>query len=261
LLRGLAVFVLVALACGEEASEYQVKAAYIYNFAKSAEWPQQVFSGTAAPLVIGVLGGSDEFAEVLKDMVAGKTIGSHPVAVKHITIGDDLTCCQMIFFRATEQKNTRTAIAALHGYSVLLVGEYPGFLPEGGMINLVSDKGRIRFEVARDALDRSEIHFSPKFLSLAIADYGSSAQQDEGSRQLRVKIAPEYPAIAREMKLQGAVQVEILVERDGRVKDVRVLGGHPLLADALVRAVKQWKYEPAARDSTEIVKYSFGPDF
>ena len=63
------------------------------------------------------------------------------------------------------------------------------------------------------------------------------------------------------MKLKGAVQIEALVQRDGTVKEVKVLGGHPLLADAVARAVKQWKYEPAAKDSTEIVKYSFGPDF
>ena len=258
---GLAVFLLVVLACGEEASEYQVKAAYIYNFAKSAEWPPQVFPGVTAPLVIGVFGGSDDFAESLKDMVAEKIIASHPITVKHISMGDDLTCCQIIFFRASEKKNTRTAIAALHSTNVLLVGEDPAFLSEGGMINLVLDKGRIQFEIARDALDRSNIHFSPKFLSLAKADYESSAQRSEGSRQLRVKIAPEYPTIAREMKLKGAVQVEAVVQRDGTVKEVKVLGGHPLLADAVARAVKQWKYEPAARDSTEIVKYSFGPDF
>jgi len=63
------------------------------------------------------------------------------------------------------------------------------------------------------------------------------------------------------MKLKGAVQIEAVVQRDGTVKEVKVLGGHPLLADALARAVKQWKYAPAAKDSTELVKYSFSPDF
>jgi outer membrane biosynthesis protein TonB len=60
---------------------------------------------------------------------------------------------------------------------------------------------------------------------------------------------------------QGAVQLEALVGRDGTVKEVKVLGGHPLPADSLGRAVKQWKYEPAAKDSTEVVKYSFGPEY
>ena len=61
------------------------------------------------------------------------------------------------------------------------------------------------------------------------------------------------------MKLIGTAQVSVLVKRDGTVKEVRIVGGHPLLADALVRAVKQWKYEPAPRETTEIVKYSFAP--
>jgi TonB family protein len=61
------------------------------------------------------------------------------------------------------------------------------------------------------------------------------------------------------MNLKGAAQVEATVGRDGTVTDVRVLGGHPLLVDALVRAVKQWKYQPAAKDSTELIRYSFEP--
>src|SRR6266404_1173841 len=125
-------------------------------------------------------------------------------------------------------------------------------------INLVMARGKIPFEVAQDALDRSSIQFSSKFLSLAKA-HPDANQQAEGPRQLRVKIAPEYPTIAKQMKLKGAAQVEATIGRDGTVTDVRVLGGHPLLVDALVRAVKQWKYQPAAKDSTELIRYSFEP--
>jgi len=57
----------------------------------------------------------------------------------------------------------------------------------------------------------------------------------------------------------GVVHLEALVGRDGTVKEVKVLGGHPLPADALARAVKQWKYQ-AAKDSTELVRYSLGPE-
>lgn len=256
-----AILALAGSACGEEASEYQVKAAYLYNFAKSAEWPTLLFPSESAPLAIGVFGGNDDFVDVLKDMVAEKMIGSHSITVKHISMGDDLSRCHIVFFRASERKNMHVAIAALDRSNVLLVGEDSAFLRDGGMINLVLDKGKIQFEISHDALDRSNIHFSSKFLSLAKADYGSSDQRAEAPRQLRFKIPPEYPTIAREMKLKGAVQIEALVERDGTVKEVKVLGGHPLLADAVARAVKQWKYEPAAKDSTEIVKYSFGPDF
>ena len=136
------------------------------------------------------------------------------------------------------------------------MGEDPTFLHDGGIINLVLDNGKIQFEVAQTALDRTNIHFSTKFLSLKMSS-GLSNQHAEGARVVLIKVSPEYPAIAREMNLKGSVQIEALVGRDGMVKDVKVLGGHPLLADAMSRAVKQWKYEPWPKDSTEIVKYSF----
>jgi protein TonB len=61
------------------------------------------------------------------------------------------------------------------------------------------------------------------------------------------------------MKLSGTAQVSVLVKRDGTVKEVKILGGHPLLVDALVRAVKQWKYQPGSKETVEVVKFSFGP--
>ena len=113
----------------------------------------------------------------------------------------------MVFFRGSERKNTSVALASLDYANILLIGEDSAFLRAGGMINLVLDKGKVRFEIAHDALDRSNIHFSSKFLSLAKANYESYNQQ-AGPRQLRVKISPEYPTIARRMNLKGAVQLE-----------------------------------------------------
>ena len=258
LFGSLVILILMGCVHGEEASEYQVKAAYIYNFAKSAQWPPSLLPDGTAPLVIGVFGGDAEFVNVLTGIVSGKSIGTHPIAVKHLKLGDDLTGCHTLFFRASERQNTHAAIASLNSGNVLLVGEDTAFLGQGGMINLVMARGKIQFEIAQDALDRSSIQFSSKFLSLAKAR-ADSDQQAGGSRQLRVKIPPEYPAIAKQMNLRGAAQVEAMVGRDGTVTDVRVLGGHPLLVDALVRAVRQWKYQPAAKDSTELIRYSFEP--
>jgi TonB family protein len=256
----LGILILMGCARGEQASESQVKAAYLYNFVKAAEWPAQSWKGDDAPLVIGIFGGDEEFVDVLKAIVAGKTIGTHPISVKHLRMGEDATVCHMVFFRASERKNIPAAVAALRDNNhLLLVGEDPAFLRDGGIINLVLDKGKIQFEVAQIALDRSKIHFTTKFLSLAKGSSGSSNQHADGSRVVLIKTSPEYPAIARQMNLKGSVQIEALVGRDGMVKDVKVLGGHPLLADAMSRAVKQWKYEPGPKESIEIVKYSFEP--
>src|SRR5437867_11036861 len=156
-------------------------------------------------------------------MVAEKTIGTHPIAVKQFSMEDDLACCQLVFVRGSERKNTSVALASLDYANVLLIGEDSAFLRAGGMINLVLDKGKVRFEIAHDALDRSNIHFSSKFLSLAKANHESYNQQADGPRQLRVKISPEYPTIARRMNLKGAVQHEALVERQVTESALKVL--------------------------------------
>jgi YfiR/HmsC-like len=116
LTASLPILVLGTCARAEEASENQVKAAYLFNFAKSAQWPSALLADGTAPLIIGVFGGDDEFVDILKGMVAEKTIGSHPIAVKHLNAGGDLKGCQMIFFRASERRATRATIAAIFSW-------------------------------------------------------------------------------------------------------------------------------------------------
>lgn len=265
---GLALLALQLLAPGQQqnVTEDQVKAAYLLNFAKLAEWPRTALPDGPSPLVIGVSGGDEQFLGSLKTVVAGKFIGTHLVVVKIVSSEKDLRTCHIVFFRASEKKHTQAAVESLAQAGVLLVGEDESFLRQGGMINLVQDHGRVHFEVNADALDRSEIHFNSKILALAKAGYGasspvlaSSSSPVEAARRLERSSPPEYPAIAERMKLTGTVQVEALVKPDGRVKEVRILGGHPLLADALARAVKQWKYQPAPRETMEVIKFSFAP--
>jgi TonB family protein len=264
---GLALLAFQFLALGQQnATEDQVKAAYLFNFAKLAEWPTRVLPDGPSALVIGVSGGNEEFLNVLKAVVAGKFIGTHPLVVNPVSSEADMKSCHIVFFRASEKRHTQAAIEGLAQAGVVSVGEDESFLRQGGMINLVKDRGSVRFEVNSDALDRSEIHFSSKILALAKAGNGPShaaAQNSpspvEGPRRLERSTPPEYPEIAERMKLTGTVQVQAMVKPDGTVKEVKILGGHPLLADALARAVMQWKYQPASKETVEGVKFSFGP--
>jgi len=245
-------------------TEDEVKAAYLVNFAKLAQWPRQVLPDGRSPLVIGVSGGDNGLLDVLKTVVAGRLIGTHPLVVKPASSGKDRQSCHIVFFRASERKHIQAAIEGMPQTGVLLVGEDESFLGQGGMINLVLEHGSIRFEVNSDALDRSEIHFSSKMLAMAKTGYGSSRTMTsnlplDATRQLERSFPPQYPAIAERMSLKGTAQVQAVVKPDGTVKEVKVLGGHPLLADALARAVMQWKYQPAARETLEVVKFSFGP--
>jgi TonB family protein len=177
--------------------------------------------------------------------------------------------CQIVFFRASQSKQAQFAIEDLAQASVLSVGEDDSFLRHGGMINLVKDHGAVRFEVNSDALDRSEIHFSSKILALAKSGGGPShppvsnspveATRKEATRKVERRVAPEYPEIAARMSLRGTAMVEAQVRPDGTVKEVRVLGGHPLLADSLASAVRLWRYQPAPKETVEVVKFSFAP--
>jgi len=72
-------------------------------------------------------------------------------------------------------------------------------------------------------------------------------------------VQPVYPELARKMNITGTVKVEVVVAPNGSVKDAKVVGGHPVLAGAALEAVKKWKFEPAAVESTGIVDFKFEP--
>jgi TonB family protein len=84
--------------------------------------------------------------------------------------------------------------------------------------------------------------------------------QDSSKRRLIERSAPAYPALARNMALEGVVKVDALIAPDGSVKTVDVKGGHPVLAQAAANAVKHWRWEPAAHDSHEVVEIRFAPN-
>jgi TonB family protein len=248
----------------QNASEDQVKAAYLLNFAKLAEWPRRAMPDGSSPVVICVIGGDPSFLDVLKAVVAGKIVGPHPVAVKSVSSVENRDSCRIIFFRASEKKHAQAGVEGLAQAGVLFVGEDESFLGQGGMINLVRDHGRIHFEVNAEALDRAEIHFSSRILALAKTGSGTSpaaasTPAAESGRPLVRSMEPEYPTLAERMKLSGTVQVQAVVKPDGTVKAVNIVGGHPLLAAAVATAVMQWKYQPAQKETVEVVKFTFAP--
>jgi TonB family protein len=83
------------------------------------------------------------------------------------------------------------------------------------------------------------------------------AANEAAKRKLKTKVVPEYPAIARQLGLEGKVRIEATIAADGRVSNAKVVGGHPVLAGAAVDAVKRWRFEPGPKDTTEIVEIDF----
>jgi len=81
----------------------------------------------------------------------------------------------------------------------------------------------------------------------------------ESERKVKSKVQPEYPDIARKMGLTGTVRLQIVVAPSGVVKDTKVIGGHPILVNAAVDAVKKWRFESASEETTKTVEFKFEP--
>jgi periplasmic protein TonB len=80
---------------------------------------------------------------------------------------------------------------------------------------------------------------------------------DASKRKVKYKTNPQYPALAHRMLLSGTVKIEVVIAADGHVKNAHAIGGHPLLIESCLDAVKDWKFEPAPADSTEVIDFEF----
>lgn len=148
-------------------SEYQIKAAFLFNFAKFVAWPPEAFAATNAPLVIGVL-GENVFGDNLERTISNKTINNRPLLCKEFRSVADVTNCQILFISASEKGKFTKILDALRGTSVLTVSESDQFIEAGGMINFVIESNKIRFQINDDAAKKSGLSISSKLLSLAI---------------------------------------------------------------------------------------------
>jgi len=84
-------------------------------------------------------------------------------------------------------------------------------------------------------------------------------EQGEITRRAKSKVAPVYPDLARKMNITGTVKIQVVVAANGTVKDAKVVGGHPVLAGAALDAVRKWRFEPAAVESSGVVELKFEP--
>jgi hypothetical protein len=158
------------------AQEYELKAVYLYNFLQFIQWPesQRMLSKDGA-MVIGIVGESP-FGKAFEELQAtiGKS-GKKPVRVIYYGAyreGLNMRNCHILFVSASEKKNFAKIIADLGGSPVLTVADTEGFLSAGGMIELVKDRGKIRWTINRAQADEAGLRFSSQLLTLAIKVVG-----------------------------------------------------------------------------------------
>ena len=166
----------VALPAGAQASppnEYQIKAAFLFNFAKFIDWPLSSFANPQAPFSICIL-GNDPFGRAIDDAMQGKTIGEHPVSVQRPKEVAEARHCQIVFAGRAETRNTLVILEGLRGTNVLFVGETDGFAVSGGTIQFTLEENHVRFLINVDAADRAGLKFSSKLLALAKIVHGGT---------------------------------------------------------------------------------------
>lgn len=147
-------------------SEYQLKAAFLYNFAKFVEWPTNAFVKATSPMVVGVL-GENPFGNDLEQTIHGKTVNQHPFEVKEFHSLTEVKHCHILFISTSETDRLHDIFETLRGSSVLTVGETKNFTESGGMINFVRVGNKVRFEINNPAAEKAGLIISSKLLSLA----------------------------------------------------------------------------------------------
>ena len=147
-------------------TEYQVKAAYLFNFLKFVEWPDEPAADPHGKWVIGVVGDSP-IADELVRLVEGKNVLGRDLLVKKFQAADNPRGCNVLFISESEKKRLPSILTALQGSSVLTVADMDNFIGAGGMIQFVVEDARVRVAIDVGATSRAHLKVSSKLLSLA----------------------------------------------------------------------------------------------
>jgi len=157
---------LYAQAPGPAFDEYQVKAAFLYNFAKFVEWPAGTFANASDPIGICIV-GQNPFGSALGNMVEGKKVGDRAFVVRRLADTQQASQCQILFIGASEWKRTAALLDAVKGAAILTVGETGDFTSLGGIIAFRLEGPRVHIQIALDTAEHSKLRISSKLLSLA----------------------------------------------------------------------------------------------
>ncbi len=147
-------------------TEYQVKAAYLYNFLKFVEWPDDAAPDAHGKWVIGFIGDTT-IGDELARLIVGKNVLGRDLQVRKFQAADNLRGCNILFIGESEKKHLAAILAELRGSGVLTVADMDNFIGSGGMIQFVVEDERVRVAIDVGATGRARLKVSSKLLSLA----------------------------------------------------------------------------------------------
>lgn len=148
-------------------TEYEVKAAYIFNFTKFINWPKTTFSLSNPPFVVGIY-GDDPFGLILVKFFEGRTIKGRKLIIEHYYKPEDINNCNVLFISKINKLELTDVINVVQEKSILTIGDnIQEFCESGGMINFTKQYSKHRFEINNNAANKADLTISSKLLSLA----------------------------------------------------------------------------------------------
>lgn len=156
----------VRAAADSGSAEYQVKAAFLFNFTKYVEWPTGAFPSGNSPFVIGIV-GKDPFGGQMEKTLDGKTVDGHSFVVRRFRQITDIGECHVLYISDSEKERLGRILARVGDSPTLTVSDMGNFARSGGAIGFVVEDERVRFDINTDAAQHAGLKISSRLLSLA----------------------------------------------------------------------------------------------
>ncbi len=148
-------------------TEYEVKAAYIYNFAKFIEWPDSVFEQKDSPLILGIYNG-DPFGDIIEKTFTNNTIKDRKWSVKYYKDINEISYCHILFVPKIDKAELLKVLNIVKNKAILSVGDnVDNFCQMGGIINFTAQSSKYRFEINNFEAKKSKLEISSKLLILS----------------------------------------------------------------------------------------------
>ncbi len=148
------------------ASEYHLKAVFLFNFAQFVDWPAAAFADSETPFVIGIL-GEDPFGDFLDQTVRGEQLRGRPFQVQRYRSVDEIKTCHILFINRPDGDRVEGILSRLRDRPILTVSDEDGFAERGGMVRFVNDRNRIRLKINLAAAEAAKLTISSKLLRVA----------------------------------------------------------------------------------------------
>lgn len=147
-------------------TQVQIGAAFIFNFAKFTEWPTKEFPNAASPMTVCFV-AAEEVRAAFEGISTGKDLNGHPVIVRDVRVAADVLDCRVVYLESPTNVVATGALKNARLGCALAIGTSDDFLERGGMIRLLVEDNRMRFDVNVGAVNRAKVHLSSKLLALA----------------------------------------------------------------------------------------------